>query len=816
MSTILPTLIPTFLQDLRFALRQLRRAPGFAAVAILTLALAVGISTSVFSVIDAAVLRPLPYIDPNRIVILETYSPEGYGQPASWPQYLDWRHGNSTLSALAAFQPEAANLQTSTGAASPVHVVYGTDNFFDVFAVRPLLGRTFAPGEDQPGKNDVAVLSYELWQQSFGGRRDIVGTTVKLDGAVNTVIGVMPAGFRFPLSTSGALYRPFHIAATRIDARGSHWLPTVARLKPGVPLERAQADLNRVFDNIGRAFPDEAGRRVRLLTAADAALGDTAPALRVLSMAVFGVLLIGCVNLAGLLLARGIRRQREFGLRSAIGAGRTRLVRQLLTESAILSLAGAAVGTLFAAALLQVMRQLLIHSLARGSDVHLNLTVLVATAAVALATGLVAGVIPAWQSAHTAPALALRSGGGGAGTSRAQGRVRAALLITQVAIALGLLVSSSLLLRNLRSLLSTDLGFQPQGLLTEELFLNRANYTGRDLVTSFYEPLLDRVRAIPGVTAAGVINLIPVQNYGSNSDVSIVGHPPAPPNQANLAENRVVLPGTLETFGSHVVEGRALTNSVDGRGAPLAVTINQAFVRHFFSPGEDPLGKQIQWGDMRVPIVGVTTDLRQALNRPPMPEMDMPAAGVPDEYAIDELAHMNLVVRSSLPPAALAASLREALRQVDPTVPFRTPETMRDVLDDELTLQRLESWLFGTFAALALLLSLVGIYGTVAHEVELRTRDIGVRMALGATRSRVVRGILVRVATLMLLGVAAGWALTFALRRVLGAVVELHPTHDFALLAAITLILTIAGLTASLLPARRAATIDPIQALRTE
>ena len=806
----------TMLQDLRFVLRQLRRAPGFAAVAILTLALAVGISTSVFSVIDATVLRPLPYTDPDRIVMLQTYSPEGYGQPASWPQYLDWRHGNATLSALAGFEPEAANLQTSTGTASPVHVVYGTDNFFDVFAVHPLLGRTFSPGEDQPGKNDVAVLSYELWQGSFGGRKDIVGSTIKLDGTVNTVVGVMPAGFRFPLSTAGALYRPFHIAPTRVSARGSHWIPTIARLKPGISLDRAQADLNHVFDNIGRAFPDEAGRRVRLLTATDATLGDTAPALRVLSLAVFGVLLIGCVNLAGLLLARGIRRQREFGLRSAIGAGRARLVRQLLTEAAILSLAGAAVGVVFAAALLQLMRQLLIHSLARGADVHLNLAVLAATVAIALATGLVAGVVPAWQSAHTPPALALRSGGGGAGTSRAQGRVRAALIITQVAVALGLLVSSSLLLRNLRSLLSTDLGFSPQNLLTEELFLNRANYTGRDLVTSFYGPLLDRVRAIPGVTSAGVIDLLPIQSYGSNSDVSIVGHPPAPLNQANLVETRVTLPGTLETFGSHLVEGRTVSSSIDRHGAPLSVNVNQAFVRHFFSPGEDPLGKLIQWGPMKVPIVGVTSDIRQALNRPPMPELDATAASVPDEYAIDELAHMNLVVRSSLSPATLAASLREVLHQVDPTVPFRTPETMREVLDDQLTLERLESWLFGTFAALALLLSLVGIYGTVAHEVELRTRDIGVRMALGSTRARVVRGILTRVATLMLGGVVAGWALTLALRRVLASVVELHPAHDFALLAAITAVLTLAGLAASLLPARRAATIDPIEALRTE
>lgn len=801
-------------QDIRYSVRQLRRAPGFSLTAIFTLALAIGVSTSVFSVLDATIVRPLPYTDPDSIVSLKTYSPEGYTQPASYPQYLDWRHDNATLSALAAYETQSANLESSTGAA-PVRAVYGTDNFFDVFKVAPLLGRTYAPGEDQPGHNDVVVLSYELWQQNFAADKNIIGTTLRVDGSINTVIGVMPAGFRYPLSVANALYRPIHFVAPRVDSRNWHFLPTVGRLKPGITLEQAQADMQHVMDNLGRAHPDEAGRRVKYIILSEAALGKTAAPLRVLTLAVFGVLLIGCVNVAGLLLARGVRRQREFGLRAAIGAGRERLLRQLLTESAILSLAGAAVGVLLAAGLLHAMRQLLIASLSRGADVHLNLTVLAVTAAIALVTGLAAGVLPAVRSASIAPSLALRSGGN-AGTSRSQNRLRSTLIAVQIAVALGLLVCSGLLMRNLQSLRNTPLGFSPDGLMSAEIFLTPANYQGRNLLTSFHQPLLDRVRSIPGVQAAGLINILPIEDWGSNSDVTIVGQPPPPPHQESLAENRVVTPGALEAIGAHLVAGRMLTDSLDRDGTPLSAVVNQAFVRKFLPTASDPLTHQIQWGDAKVNIVGVITDIRQNIAEPTLAEMDISAAQVPAKFAVDSLTRLSLVVRSSMPPASLAGPLREALRQTDASVPFRTPETMHDVIAEILTFERLESWLFGIFAGLALLLSLVGIYGMVHHEVELRTRDIGVRMALGSSRGRVMRDILTRVGTLMLAGTATGWLLTLALRKAIASVVEMHAEKDAALLGALTFALIAIGLLASLLPARRAASINPIEALRVE
>ena len=805
----------SLLQDLQFAFRQLRRAPGFAITAILTLALAIGVSTAVFSVLDATLVRPLPYKDPGRIVAVRVKGQQFDAQPASWPQYLDWRRGTTAFTALAGWGGNAANLETGTSSI-PVHTVETTDNFFDVFAVPALLGRTFLPGETLAGCNDLAVLSYSVWQQTFAGDPHVVGTTVRLNGTPTTIVGVMPAGFRYPLTATDAIYRPFHLQASLLNGRGSHFLPTIARLKPGITPAQAQADMNHTLDGLRSLSDDDKSRVANLLPLSEATLGKTAGPLRVLTGAVLGVLLIGCFNVAGLLLARGVRRQREFALRVAIGAGQSRIRRQLLTEAALLSLAGAAVGALLAVVLLQLIRQLLVHSLARGADVTLNLPVLAATVVIALATGLLAGLIPAIQSARIAPSLALRSGGS-AGTSRGQSNLRSTLIAGQVAIALALLALSGILLRNLHNLRSTALGFDPSHLLTEELFVTPANYTGRDMVTSFYNPLLERVRAIPGVRAASVIDLLPIADYGNNSDISIVGKPAPPPDQASLAENRVLLPGAMEALGAHLVRGRALSAALDHAGAPLDANVNEAFVRKFFSPGEDPVGRQFTWSSMKVNIVGVTSDVRQNLFEPTLAEMDLSGSQVPAEYAVQALSHMTLVVNTgSLPPASLAPQLRAAMHSVDPGIPFREPLTMDQVVAEQLTFQRLESWLFGIFAALALTLSLVGIYGMVQHEVELRTRDIGVRMALGSTRGRVVAGILQRIAALMLAGVGVGWVLTFSLKRVLSSTLELHSTSNLGLFLALTVGLALFGIAASLLPARRAASIQPTEALRTE
>lgn len=800
------------LQDIRYAFRQLRKSPAFAVVAMVTLALAIGVATSVFSVLDAAIVRPLPYHEPASIVMLQPYSPQGYTQPASYPQYVDWRRENSTLEELAGFQRSTANMQ-GPGGAVPVRSVSGTDNLFRVLGVAPLFGRTFAAGEDRQGRGSVVVLSYELWQQTFGGRRDVLGQTVSLDGAVCTVIGVMPAGFRFPLSQNNVLYRPLVVSTIQEHARGNHFLPTIARLKRGVTVAQAQADLAHVLTNVARSHPDEANKRIEVIPFAQYALGKTAGPLRVLTLAVFGILAIGCVNIAGLLLARGVRRQRELSLRSAVGAARTRIIRQLLTEAAVLSLAGAGCGVIVAAGLLQILRQMLVRALSRGADVHLNFAVLAAALAVAVISGLAAGAFPAIHFSRVSPSEVLRSGGA-AGTSRGQNHLRSALILLQVAIALSLLVCSGVLLRNLNALRSTDLGFSPDNLLTEEIDLTRENYAHRDILTSFYQPLIGRVRAIPGVQEAGVINYMPVDSYGMNSDVQIAGHPPAPPNQEQLAEVRIVTPGVVGAIGASLVRGRLLSDSLDTPTSALVATVNQAFVDKFFSPGEDPIGKQIVRDD-KITIVGVTSNVRQNLTSAPMAEVDFPAAH--STGGLDSaLPNMILVIRTKVPPQSITGAVKEAIKQVDPSVPFRPALTMQDIIADTLTFQRLESWLFSIFAGLALLLSMVGIYGVIHHEVELSTRDIGIRMALGSSRVKVLSQILGRVSFLMIGGISIGWVVTLLLQKVLASVVELHASQNFLLLAAITAALVIIGIAASLMPARRATTVDPMQALRNQ
>ncbi len=801
-------------QDLKYALRQLRKSPGFTLTAVATLALGTGVTAAVFSVIYAVMIQPLPYDHPETIVVPQTFSPQGYTQPASYPEYLDWRNQSHSFTAFAAVSAfRRINLEGPAGPVS-LRLTQGSDNLFDVFGVNPILGRTFSPGEDQPGKNNVVVLSYEVWQQNFGGARDVIGRVVRLDGLPYSVIGVMPAGFRYPISQRDAIYTPLHMIDLLRNTRGDHWLPTIGRLKPGVSAALANADMDGVLANAGRAFPDSKGRRMELRPIAEAVIGDTRGSLRVLLFAVLAVLAIACVNLAGLLLARGVKREREVALRSAIGASRARLVRQILTESLVLALVGAALGGTIAVGLLQAMRLLLISALSRGADVHLNLPVLLATIVIAVLTSFIASAIPALRLSRIAPSLSLKAGGN-AGTGRGQHRLRASFIVVQVALAMVLMVTAGLLLRLLSGLSNTDLGFQPQGILAMDVNLPQGTYQDHDPRTAFYGPLLEKVRAIPGVQSAGVIQLLPVESSGWNSDITIVGQPPAPPNQERLAEDRFVDPGYFKTMGIHLVRGRMIDPKIDTPKSQQVAVVNEAFVKKFFPNGEDPIGKQMKQ-DTPQTIVGVVSSVRQDIYQPSMAEIDYPTSEIPEADARNLLANMHLVVRSTLPEDVLIPSLRRAFHEVDPSVPFIEPETMREVIADVLTLERLENWLFGSFAALALLLAAVGIYGLIAHEVELSTRDIGVRMALGASRAKVLELIYKRVGWMMAAGVGAGLLGTLAAQKLIASVVEIKAASDAPIIAGLVLGVIAVGMIAAWFPARRASAIEPMTALRSE
>jgi putative ABC transport system permease protein len=804
----------SFLQDLRYAVRQLRKSPGFGATVIATLALSIGITAAVFSVLYAMLIRPLPYHQPESIVALHPRSPQGYTQPASFPEYLDWRRMNHEFSTLAGYNSYGSvNFE---GPAGPIalHSVQGTDNFFDVFGVSPILGRTFAPGEDDDGKNDVVVLSYEVWQQFFGSQDSVIGQKVKLDGRPYTVIGVMPAGFRFPISRVDAIYTPLHMIRGLREKRGNHWLQTVARLKPGVTLKQAQTDMTEVLTDLGRTYPDTKGRAMELVDLETSVLGKTSDSLRLLLYAVVALLAIGCVNVAGLLLARGVKREREVALRTAVGAARGRIVRQVLTEALLFAVCGAAGGVMLAYGLLRVIRMLLISALARGAEVDLNVPVLLAALFVAVLVTILAALAPAVRLSGTSPTMALRTGGS-TGTSRGQHRLRAAFVITQVALALALLVVSGLLMHMLGGLRNTELGFSPDQILTAEIDLSPGRYQGRDVVADFYQPLMEKVRSIPGVNAVGAIQLLPVQNWGWNSDVHLVGTPPAPANVEQLAEFRLVSPGYYAVFRDRPVKGRLLDSSLDTPTSHPVTVVNEAFVKKFVPQGRDPIGMQLS-DDDKTTIVGVVRNIRQNIYEPPLAEMDYSISQVKQKDSLDYLGSLQLVVSTSVDPESIVPSLRGAFHDIDPTLPFRTPETMRSVIADTLIFERLENWLFGTFAALAVLLAVVGLYGLISHEVELSTRDIGVRMALGASRGRILSGIYRRVGWMLGGGVVIGLLLTVFAQRYIGSVVAMHLDTDAIRILGLALALIGAGLVAAFFPARRASSAEPVVALRDE
>jgi len=811
-------------QDLRFALRQLRNAPAFAILAILTLSLGIGAATAVFSVVDAALLRPLPYAHQERLVYPYLTSRTGGSTPSSYIGFQRERAELTTFVAIAGWSAFTnLNLEAPSGPVS-LRTVKSSDNFFTVFGIKPLLGRTYVTGEDQPGNDNVTVLSYEVWQTHFAGDPSVIGRVVRLDGSPYTVIGVMPAGFRFPLGLRNAIYTPFHTKESWRKAPGMHWMQTVGLLKPGVTREQARDDLNRLFTDMARIYPQqEGGHTAQVIPLAERlnSRGDgktLSGPLGTLSFAVLALLGIACVNVAGLLLARGVKRERELALRAAVGASRIRLLRQVLSESLVLSAAGAAGGLLLGIGLLRAMNLFLLNALPRGADVHLNGTVVAVAIALAVLSSVLASLAPAIRLSGTDPNRALRAGGG-AGTGRGQHRLRSGFVTTQVALSLVLLILSGLLLRNLQQLLHTDLGYDASRLTTVHIDLSKGRYENLDPLLAFYQPLLDKVTHLPGVEAAGLIDLLPLQAWGDGYDIHITGQPPYPSNQKQGTETRYVSPGYFQAMGLKLTSGRLLSPSLD-RSENLAGTmvVNEAFRKRFFANGGDPVGAHIDDADKpeaRSAIVGVASSLRQDIQQAPMPEMDWLMDEVAPKDRLGTLGNMVLVVRATGDPAALNSSLREAFREVDPTIPF-TPELMTTIVSDVLSFERMEGWLFGIFAAFALLLAVIGLYGLVTHEVELRTREIGIRMALGSTRTRVVREVLRRVALLVGSGVATGWVLTFALRKVMSSVVEIHAAHDLTLLSALTLGLAVIGILASLIPARRAAATEPMQALRAE
>ncbi|MBV8808314.1 MAG: ABC transporter permease [Acidobacteriaceae bacterium] len=804
----------TLLQDLRFALRIVRKSPRFTLAVVGTLALTAGLCTTVFSVLDAVFIRPLPYDHPSRIFSLRTYSPQNYTQPASYPEFVDWRREATAFSALAAYNSFSSVNFENGGTAISLPAVSASDNFFDVFGVKPVLGRTFVHGEEQPGRNFVVLLSYEVWRGLFGGRADVLGAKVKLDGHPYSVIGVMPPGFRFPINETNAVYRPLDMTPNQRTGRGNHWLPTIGRLRPGVTAQAAEQEFNRVLNQLGRIYPDTKGRRAKLIDLPSFTVGNTSAALRLLLYAVLALLSIGCVNIAGLLFARGVRVQLETAVRSALGASRARLVRQFLAETLIYAVLGGVAGVALAFGLLRATSVLLIAALNRGAEVRVNLPVLVVSLAVAILTSLLAGVIPAARLSSLSANCVLRSGGR-AGADRGQHRLRAAFVITQVALALVLLVTAGLVFRVLSGLQHADFGFMPDHILTAEIDLSPGSYEHRDVIADFYTPMLERVQTIPGVKSAGLIQVVPIQNWGWNSDVHIAGQPPNPPSEERLAEIRLLTPGYYSVFEDRLVRGRLLNAALDTPNSQRVAVVNETFVKRYIPRGQDPIGQVID-SDDKVVIVGVVRDIRQSIYDRPLAEMDWPISQIPPAMRLMVVPSMHLVLRTAGKPEAVTSDLRRIFHEIDPTLPFRTPESMNHVIAQAVTFERLENWLFGTFAGLAIVLALVGLYGLISHEVEVSTRDIGVRIALGATQSRIFGMVYRRVGFMLGIGLALGLFATWALRTVIRAVMTVNWANDALTVAGVAALFAAVAMMSAFVPARRAATIEPMESLRSE
>jgi putative ABC transport system permease protein len=797
------------LLDVRYGLRHLQKDTKFVAAVVATLALAIGVSTAAFTVFNAVLVRPLPYHNPERVVVIKAAYSQGYASPATYAEYLDWRQGNHSFSALAGYSVRSATFE-GAGGSVVLQYVAATDNFFDVFEVKPLIGRTFVRGEDQPGKNDLAVLSYEVWRRDFGAQPSVLGTVIRLDARPYTVIGVMPAGFRFPLYLRFAVYTPLHLTPEE-EHGGGHWLPTVARLKSGISVSQAQDDMTILLAGLISQHRTDPGRRISLAGAAQYFTGSLVSPLRMLLVGAFSLLAIGCTNIASLLIVRGVIREHEITLRIAIGATRGQVLQQLLIEALLLGLASGIAGAALAWTLLDAIRPLLLDSLPLAASVQVDSVALLVAVGSGLVAMLLASLLPAVRVSGNPRVLAPTSQAR-VGTTRAARTLREGFVLGQVSLAFMLLTTAGAALRGLTTLQNTSLGFDPDKILTTEITLAPASQSRRDIMAAFYEPLLSRVRRIPGVSDVGLIQVLPIRTWGFTAPIHVRGTPPDPPDRRKLAAIRLVTPGYFRTMGIPLLRGRMLDERTDTPDS-AAILVNEAFVRQFLPDGEDPIGKQL---DGSMTIAGVVGAIRQSLYTPPFPEINYLTSQLDPKDNFKRLATMQLVIRSTQKAAVISPSLQRAYRDVDPAVAFQSPQTMRDVVSGVLAFDRLKTWLFGSYALLGFVLALVGLYGLINYQVTSSTREVGIRLALGASRLRLLAGVLAKVGSLLVAGVLAGGLLLYLLKPLWATVVTIHGGRDAALIACIGGGFVVIGCLAAYIPTRRAAWLDPSVALRHE
>jgi putative ABC transport system permease protein len=805
-------LMETLWQDLRYGTRMLRKQPSFTLVAVLTLSLGIGANTAIFSVVNAVLLRPLPFAEPERLVWLWDTQPQLPTAPASLPDFLDWKAQNHSFEHLAAFQSGNMFLDTGDGMRDTL-VGLVTPETFALFRVSPILGRTFTDEETLPGRFRVAVLSHAMWRSRFGSDPNVLGRTMDVSGSPYTIIGVMPEGFSFP--DRAELWRPLPIDPNKLD-RGPHYLRVVGRLKPAVTLAQAQAEMSTLAARLAEQYPEKiAGHGVKLELLRDVVVGDIGPALFVLLGAVGFVLLIACANVANLLLARVGVRQKEIAVRTALGASRLRIARQLFTESLMLSVGGGAAGLLIAVWGVNWLVSLGPNTIPRVQEIAVDPRVVCFTLLISVATSLLFGLAPALQASRPDLTGALKEGGrGSAGLLR--NRLRSVLVISEVALSLVLLIGAGLMIRSFAKLSQVNPGFNPDQVFTMGVTLLRSKYPEDERVASFYSQLLERAAATPGVASAGATSDLPFSGSNTSDSFTIEGRPPVAKEEEPSTEYRVVTPRYFESMGVPLLAGRDFTWA-DTKQSPNVVMINEAFARRHFA-GESPLGHRLRLqGQERDPllIVGVIGDVRHIrLDEQPIPEAYVPF--LQDPLSETYRRSMTIVARTKSDPGAVAGSLRAALTSLDKSVPVYALKPMTEYLHDSLARRRFNLILLTGFGGVALVLAAVGIYGVISYGVTQRTHEIGIRMALGAAKGDVLR-LVVRQGMIMALGgVAIGLLASLALTRLMETLLYGVSVTDPLTFTVIALLLTSVALLACFVPARRATKVDPLVALRYE
>ena len=802
--------------DIRYAFRLLLKSPGFTLIAVLTLALGIGANTAIFSVVNAVLLRPLPYKDPSRLVLVIEKS-KYPTITVSYENYLDWRDQSHSFESMEAIYGQNMTL-TEKGEPERLVVRMVTSRFFPVLGVSPKIGRNFSADEDRAGGTPVAILSYGLWQRVFGGASDVLGRTVDLDAKPYTVVGVLPPGFKF--FQDADVFLPFHPwAKTLPDDRNWHpGILPVARLKSGATIEQARAEMVTISKRLEQQYPlYNTGCSSDVILAHDQLVQSSRPALLLLLGAVSFVLLIACVNVANLLLARAAARGREVAIRTAMGAGRVRIIRQLLTESVILSLAGAGLGLLMAWASLGPLLKVSASSLPQGTTAGLDGWVLAFTAGVAVLTGLVFGIFPALRTAKLDLRETLNESSRGSTAGPGHHRVGNALVSLEIALALLLLVGAGLLLRSFSRMQDVAPGFQADHLFVADIPVSQAAYAKPEQRFEFYDRLVEGARTLPGVRAAGAATFLPVSGGGSVIHFNIAGRPPKSASDFTAAGYRAVTSGYFETLGVPLLKGRLFTPA-DRENAPAVCVINATMAKTYF-PDIDPLGQHMQLGATPVKeipmmeIVGVVGDVRPGLGTDPQAEMYLPyrqADGLLPAF------QLSVVMRTAGDPLLQTSALRSALAQIDPNEPLVKVRTMEDNMASTVSQPRFRAWLIGIFAMLALLLSAVGVYGVMSYTVTQRTSEIGVRVTLGAQPQDVFRIIVGEGFRLALIGVGVGLAAALALTRLLRSFLFGISAYDPITFVGVSVLLTVVALAACFFPARRATAVDPLVALRYE